>query len=442
MMGVGLLWVGAAFAQNAEPRFTGNRLIQDVGDAPLWDDTSTDLYFANNRVRDARRETYAWSPSLTGRVLNGQNGDTLVVTVKKGRRTLGSHRCQLTQRCDQRALLQGERTVRCGRNGSYDGIIPYAEVANCRMDDIAVQDDGTFAFELAYEDANTGTTTPLRTLDVPVIAHAHMTNMSERRHAEHYVPMPRDMVGSSWMEYDLSSFGRTVTAVEGTDTFRQFDYFSGVPSIHFWALNGESSSSVGDAALRCQVDGAPIRLNQAQVHLRRNDGQQGEDWRTRNGRDATREKWGYNHYQVRIPWRVLVKENERPLVVAPGQHQSEGGIQPGSTERSYDLSSAPGSYECSLVIGGNEVRTFSFQVDESGIALHAEQQGPDGIHAAFGRFFIETGIPAGTALDAVFDQRAARASGFFGRPWGPSVARAIAAFPRSTRAQAPAAVRR
>lgn len=441
----GFVWAellsGPASAQSDSPRFTGAGLVPQTGDAPAWDDTSTDLYFANNRVRDAATETYAWSPSLTGRVINGHNGDVLVVTVKKGRRTEGTHRCQIQNQCDQRTILTEGRSPRCEQTGSFAGLTPYAEVNNCRMDDIAVQSAGDFDFELSYEDANTGETTLIRTLKVPVIGYAHMTNRQERRHATMYVPMPKDMVGSSWMEYTMSSFGHTTAALDGQEgRYRQFEYFTASPTIHFWALSGNSSSAPGDAALRCKVDGTPVRINQSGVNLRRDDGQQGEDWRTRDGNEVTREKWGYNHYEIRVPWRVLVKENDREVSNEEGQRWSQRGIRPGSTDRHFDLSDQPGAYECKLVLNGTEVRTFRFTVNDHGIAPHAEQTGDGGIQTTFGRLFIETEIPRGTDLDQVFDQRAARATGFFGRSWGADVADMVRAFPASTRTQGPPAV--
>ena len=113
-MGAGLI-----SAQTAEPRFSGEGLVIPVGTNPTWDESSTDIYFANNRIQGAATESYGWSPSLTGRVLNGRNGDILIVTVKKGRRELGSHRCQVQASCDQRSMLTEGRADRCGQNGSF-----------------------------------------------------------------------------------------------------------------------------------------------------------------------------------------------------------------------------------------------------------------------------------------------------------------------------------
>ena len=400
---------------------------------PAWDATSTDIFIANNRVSGADTETYSWSPALSGRILGGHSGDVLVVTVKQGRQDHGSARCSVSSRCDQQSMLtQGRGSMCSGQRGDFGGLTPFVSI-DCRMDDIQIQQAGDFEMELAYEDANSGETTIVGTLQLSLGQVARMTNRQERRHSAQYVLLPRDMVGSSWIEYSSGAFGYTSYQSED-GSWREFDHFVTTPQIHFYALNGNPSRP-GDAALRCRVDGEVIRLNQSYVRVGRTDGQQQEDWRTPDGEEVTREKFGWNHYTVSVPWRMLIRFNEREA-----RNQSSQGFVPGGDDRTFDMTANPGAYECNLVVEGEAIRTFRFNVSEATVERHPEQLAEQSLPMVFGRFFIETEIPDSSSFDQIFDQRAARATGFMGRPWTDAVSDMTSAFPRSTRVQAPPAV--
>lgn len=391
-------------------------VAQDPPEPIRWDDSSTQVYLGN--VRTSREvERYGWYPVLRGRLLNAQEGNQVVVTVKQGSRVHGTGRCPVRNHCDQRSMWTEGRAPMCGRSnhGELHGRTPYAEI-DCDLEDaMQIEAEGDMEFVLEYEDANTGNRTPIRTLRVPIVAHSYMVSGSTRSHTPQYMMIPYDMLLSSYIDYSGMQMG-VATEDAGDGQYREYNYVFAEPRFLFTTFHNEAQSRLNDLAFRCTRDGQPITLNQADVRASQDLRQA---WRDRRDRDGTRVdevQWGYSKWEVRVPMFVMTKSNERVF-------RPEGNTVPGLrtySPRGFDLVANPGAYSCTLVASGNPIRRFDFAVDADGIVTHAAQASGE-ISMTYGRYVVETTVFPNIA-DEFVDRDASRRSLFFGRAFPAAMA--------------------
>jgi len=384
-------------------------VAQDPAEPIRWDDSSTQVYLGNVRT-SSEVERYGWYPVLRGRLLNAQEGNQVVVTVKQGSRVHGTGRCPVRNYCDQRSMWTEGRAPMCGRgsHGELHGRTPYAEI-DCDLEDaMKIEAEGDMEFVLEYEDANTGNRTPIRTLQVPIVAHSYMISGGTRSHTPQYMMLPYDMLLSSYIDYSGMEMG-LATEDAGGGQYREHNYFFAKPSFHFYTFHNQAQLRISDLAFRCTKDGQPITLNQADVRASQVLNQAWRDRRDRDGSSVDEVQWGYSKWELTVPMFVMTKSNERVF-------RPQGNTVPGLrtfAPRGFDLVANPGSYSCTLVASGNPIRRFDFAVDAEGIVTHPAQAAGE-ISMTYGRYVVETTVFPNIA-DELVDRDASRRSLFFGR---------------------------
>ncbi|MBK8171357.1 MAG: hypothetical protein IPK60_13565 [Sandaracinaceae bacterium] len=359
-----------------------------------WDDGATSIYVANQRISGSDPERYAWSPTLLGRIGGRhQRGDVLIISVKEGRRELASKRCVPDFR------------------ETSDPTMPAS--FQCRMDDVQIDHAGNFLFDLSYEDQN-GNATPLRTLQVPILAYSYMIDRSSRRHTAMYLVAPDDMLGSSiaFLDGRPARWNTAYASENGEEVVMEYRQSRLV--FRFWSTR-PNLSLVNDTQVRCTVDGAPLTVERAgSAQLRPQTNYYGDDRRS-DGQNVAENRYAYNLWEVSTGLFVVEKGARsaappvRPGQVRGGQHVPTPPA---------DVTAHPGNWSCTVRAEGHELRRFDFVVTANGLAPHAIQSGDNALHLGADEFFVDTTIlPGASDFDRGYDRNAVRASGFWGRTW-------------------------
>lgn len=389
----GLIVAAAAFAAFVAPKpFPAE--AQDAVIPTYWDDGATSIYIANQRISGSDPERYAWSPTLLGRIGGRhQRGDILIISIKEGRRELASKRCVPDFR------------------ETNDPTMPAS--FQCRMDDVQIDHAGNFVFDLSYE-SQSGTTTPLRALQVPILAYSYMIDRSTRRHTAMYLAAPDDMLGSSvaFLDGRPSRWNTAYATENGEDVVMEYRQSRLV--FRFWSTRA-NLSLVNDTQVRCTVDGAPLEVERSgSAQLRPQTNYYGDDRRS-DGRNVAENRFGYNLWEASTGLFVVEKGARTvPPPVRPGQVR---GGQHVPTPPA-DVTAHPGNWSCTVRAEGHDIRRFDFVVTANGLAPHAIQSGENALHLGADEFFMDTTIlPGASDFDRGYDRNAVRASGFWGRAW-------------------------
>jgi hypothetical protein len=360
---------------------------------PRWDDAAARVYVAQERIPNSDPERYAWYTSLLGRIGGTHdNGDVLVIKLKEGTRVLGEKRCPLQ--------FRGEGG---GGAGSFQ----------CRLDEIKTDHAGDFVYDLTYEAAN-GTTTQLRPLAFTIAAYSYMIDRTTRKHTAQYLLAGHDLLGSSIVRLDGRPAQWSTTVVEENGQYFEVPYRQSNFSIRFWSTHMPLSLT-SDVQLRCSVNGSPVTMETGgSLQLRPETNYYGDDRRS-NGNEVAEQRWGWNTWDLSTRWFVVEKGERRALPpVAPGQRRNANGLP-----AVRDITSLPGTWDCTLRTGGQEVRRFVFRVTPNGLERNPSAEVENGLFVGEDAYFAETYFPTGAQqFDRNLLPDAIRRTGFYGRPWG------------------------
>lgn len=321
-----------------------------------FDDGFFRVRLETDNISQPKKATYELD--LEARVFGPklEDSDTLLVTVKRGGKAMGTHRCPV-------------------RDGSWN--LDHAAVSVRCKTALKLTGDGALTVDFTYA-PDEGAKVPLRSLSIPVEKFV----LSRGKESDlRYQAVPDDMLGSVFIAHGF------MTDTNGADGKL------GTLDFYFWAYN-DGKDEFADSSVKCTLNGKKIafgfdKMLRADARLRTE---------SRKNVNADIVSKGWTRYQ-------LTTGLAHSYGVTGDKYKGD---------RYWDVSQHPGAYVCTLKIDGSAARELSFTVDADGrVPHHAEETGAKGLFLAPWSSLISMKV-----LPSKFDERhAVKKTGFWGRAW-------------------------
>jgi hypothetical protein len=340
-----------------------------------------------------------WRLSANFRVFGAIAQDSaLKMTVKQGRRVLGSARCSVSNTPEG----PGMWASRCGGAERDWGASAPRETAT-----------GEYDVELRYVNGQTDQETLLRTFRVRVAMVTRVTEGNFRPMANrYYVDADHRLLDSAVRMVAAGGAGYFYDRESRINSDKNMVEWISVISPRDLGASFTSSTT----SLRCSVDGAALIIGSDQAV-----GVTG----ARSWAVATRAA-GQERAEEPYDWRQV--SFRLPLTWGPPDRRAPGHAV---------LDEHNGQWSCELRQSGQTLRVIRFTVANGRIAAHPEESA--GLSLAADAHFAESYLTnAAVAMERPYQLAAFRAGGFYGRAWASAEARRFAQ--NATRPPAIAAV--
>lgn len=338
--------------------------------APLFDDGYVVINLVNESSSQSgnKPSKVEYSPAMRMRVFGADQGDALKVRWLKGKKVLVERRCVLK-----------------GKNG--EGRVDLSD--RCWGRDAGVKVHGALSVEVRFVDDSEEKETLLRTMKVRVERYWRVDRIMKGKavHSPRYQVVGSDLMGLSyaWLSEpdNITPYGDV--------------YF------YFWSTLANDDTNYRDPSWRCKRDGKSVpemnvdghRVIESIADIKQQDDQM-------RGKKRVSEWYG---------WRLMWV---KPQLIWSKERNAKAPSTVSSTR--YNISKNPGSYVCRLRNEGESVREFSFVVTDNGLLAPHGAQGEDGLTLRPGAFFVDMRVIPNKAEHS-FDNKAAKKSVAFGRPW-------------------------